>query len=92
MNGYSAGLFTAIGAVMELAARTGLSWLHELSSDQALWLCVMGAVQLGLGLNYMIRLHLLPLVRRLRSLAAVPSGAAPAYPLATAAVVAAGKY
>ena len=76
MNAPNAVIFAVIGAAMELLPRLFPSWFPPSGADQssgrALWLGVMGVLQLGLGLGYIIRLQLVPFTMRI--LSAVPAG------------------
>ncbi len=61
---------------MELLPRVFPSWFPPTGADQAsgraLWLDVMGAVQLGLGAGYLLRAHVVPAAARI--LSAIPAG------------------
>lgn len=73
MNILNAVAFSAVGSLMELLPRAFPAWFPPTHADQAscraLWLGLMGAVQLTLGLGYLIRAHVLPVIVRLASVA-----------------------
>jgi hypothetical protein len=74
MNDSNALIFSLIGTAMELLPKAFPSWFPPTGCDQssarALWLCVMGAVQIGLGLAHFFRAHAVPAAARI--LSAVP--------------------
>jgi hypothetical protein len=69
MNASNALIFAALGSVMELLPRVFPSWFTHTGADEqscrALWLSIMGAVQLTLGLGLVIRSHIFPAVSRI---------------------------
>jgi hypothetical protein len=76
MNDLNALIFGLIGTSMELLPRVFPSWFPPTGADQAsaraLWLDVVGAVQIGMGAGYILRAHFVPAVLRIFS--AVPAG------------------
>jgi hypothetical protein len=76
MNDSDALIFGLIGSAMELLPRAFPSWFPPTGCDQssarALWLCVMGAVQIGLGSAHLLHAHIHPAA--IRILAAIPAG------------------
>ena len=76
MNLPNALFFAVIGWVMEMLPKAFPSWFPhtgaDASSGRALWLALMGFVQISLGLGFIVRAHLMPAVVRLVAL--VPSG------------------
>jgi hypothetical protein len=80
MNALNALVFTAFGSAMEILPKVFPSWFPPTGSDQAstraLWLALMGAVQISIGVGFIIRAHLVPAVYRLiSSVPAQESGA-----------------
>ena len=71
MNIINALIFSAIGSLMEILPRAFPSWFPPTHADQAscqaLWLDLMGAVQMTLGIGYMLRTHVAPAVVRILS-------------------------
>jgi hypothetical protein len=69
MNALNAILFATFGVAMEFLPKVFPSWFPHTSADstsaRALWLNVMGFVQLGLGLGYIFRAYLVPLGYRI---------------------------
>jgi len=84
MNLANALVFAALGWVMEMIPKAFPSRFPHLGPDgsnaRALWLGLMGALQLTIGLGFVIRAHLLPLASRLVSLAPAPQPGALALP------------
>jgi hypothetical protein len=76
MNALNALVFTAIGSIMEILPRAFPSWFPPTGADQAsareLWLALMGAVQIAVGLGFIVRAHVVPFAYRL--LPRVPEG------------------
>lgn len=76
MNAVNALVFAAFGAVMEFLPKAFPSWFPPARADQdsarALWLALMGAVQIALGVGFLVRVHVVPVAYRLFSL--IPSG------------------
>jgi len=76
MNDLNALIFGLFGTSMELLPRAFPSWFPPTGADQAsaraLWLEVMGAVQIALGAGYMLRAYFVPGVLRIFS--AAPAG------------------
>jgi hypothetical protein len=68
MNVLNAIAFAAFGSLMELLPRVFPSWFPPTHSDQAscraLWLDLMGAVQMTLGLGFILRTQVLPALYR----------------------------
>lgn len=73
MNLFNAVVFSAIGGLMELLPRAFPAWFPPTHADQAscraLWLDLMGALQVTLGVGYLIRAHAMPALARLLSVA-----------------------
>jgi hypothetical protein len=69
MNAMNAVVFAALGSVMEILPRLFPSWFPPTGSDQsstrALWLAVMGALQMALGAGFIVRCHLVPAIFRI---------------------------
>jgi hypothetical protein len=85
MNAANALIFAVLGSAMEILPRLFPGWIAHQGGDcgaaRALWLAVMGTVQIGLGLGYLVRAHLVPLSVRL--LSSAPVGDAEAIALST---------
>ena len=85
MNALNAIFFAALGSSMEILPRVFPSWFPPTGSDQssarALWLALMGVFQMALGIGFIVRVHVVPVVVRLVAL--VPSGEPAALPLAS---------
>jgi hypothetical protein len=64
MNALNAILFAALGSAMEVLPKFFPSWFPPTGSDQsstrALWLSLMGAVQIALGVGFVVRAHVIP--------------------------------
>jgi hypothetical protein len=73
MNALNAIFFAALGSAMEALPRMFPSWFPPTGADQsstrALWLATMGAVQITIGLGFVIRAHFMPLVFKVFSTA-----------------------
>jgi hypothetical protein len=73
MNNLNAVAFCAIGAVMELLPHVFPAWFSPAHADQAssraLWLDLMGAVQVTLGAGYLVRARVMPALARILSVA-----------------------
>jgi hypothetical protein len=86
MNILNAVAFAAVGSLMEILPRAFPAWFPPTHADQAscraLWLDLMGAVQITLGLGYLIRSRVLPAIVRIASVA--PDGEQGALALRTA--------
>jgi hypothetical protein len=71
MNIINALVFSAIGSLMEILPRVFPSWFPVTHADQAscraLWLDLMGVVQMTLGLGYLLRTHVAPAALRVLS-------------------------
>jgi hypothetical protein len=71
MNVLNALIFAAFGAVMEVLPEVFPSWFvrtgADCSSARALWLDVMGVVQIGMGLGCIVSAHLAPFAVRFLS-------------------------
>ncbi len=78
MNVMNALLFAAFGATMEILPMAFPSWFQhtgaDSSSGRALWLELVGAVQILLCLGYIARAHVIPAIARLGVIA--PTGEA----------------
>jgi hypothetical protein len=64
MNALNALAFAALGSVMEILPKMFPSWFPPTGSDQwstrAVWLGLMGAVQITLGVGFIVRAHVVP--------------------------------
>jgi hypothetical protein len=64
MNALNAILFAALGSAMEALPKLFPSWFPPTGSDQssarALWLSLMGVVQIALGTGFILRAHVVP--------------------------------
>jgi hypothetical protein len=71
MNAANALAFALFGSLMEFLPRAFPSWFPptgaDASSCRGLWLAVMGAVQITLGVGFLATAHAYPLVSRLFS-------------------------
>ena len=75
MNVFNSLMFAAFGAVMEFMPRFFPSWFPRFGADQAscraLWLSLMGAVQITIGVGLLLTTHALPVLSR--AFASAPS-------------------
>jgi hypothetical protein len=89
VNAINALIFSAIGSAMGLLPVLFPSWFPptggDASSARALWLEFMSVTQVGFGLGFIVRAHLLPLAGRLIS--GVPAGDAGALALPSPRIV-----
>jgi hypothetical protein len=73
VNALNALIFTIAGSVMGLLPAVFPSWFPPTGADEsstrALWLDVMGMVQAGMGLSFLIRVQLIPFASRIFSTA-----------------------
>jgi len=73
MNLPNALVFSAFGALMELLPRAFPAWFPpdhaDAASCRALWLNLMGAIQVTLGAGYLIRSRVAPVLVRILSVA-----------------------
>lgn len=71
MNAANALFFALLGTVMELLPVVFPSWFRRGDVDEgsvrAIWLALMGGVQIAIGVGYMIFAFVAPLVSRLGS-------------------------
>jgi len=78
MNLANALVFAVLGWVLEMLPKAFPSWFPHTGSDvansRALWLGLMGGVQMAVGLGFILRTYGVPAFQRLVSL--VPSGEA----------------
>jgi hypothetical protein len=85
MNLPNAFVFASLGWIMEMIPKAFPSWFPHTGSDgansRALWLALMGVFQMALGIGFIVRVHVVPVVVRLVAL--VPSGETAALPLAS---------
>ena len=69
MNATNALAFATLGSLMELLPRLFPAWFPptgaDASSCRALWLTLMGATQITVGLGFLLTTHAFPFVRRL---------------------------
>ena len=83
MNALNSLIFAALGVAMEMLPKAFPALFPHSGADsasaRALWLDVMGAVQVFLGLGYILRVHVLPFVARIVAIA--PTGEAGALEL-----------
>jgi hypothetical protein len=86
MNFLNATIFALVGTAMEVIPALFPSWFPRNCADQAsarlIWLNLMGAAQIALGVGYVIRVHLIPAFVSI--VAAVPSGESVPLPAARA--------
>jgi hypothetical protein len=72
MNILNAYAFAAFGAAMEILPRAFSSWFPPTNADQAschaLWLDLMGAVQITVGVGFIVRMQIIPAAYRVLSL------------------------
>jgi hypothetical protein len=77
MNATNALAFAALGCLMELLPRAFPSWFPPTGADEssgrALWLGVMGATQITIGVGFLLTAHVFPVLRS--HFVRVPSGA-----------------
>ena len=75
MNLPNALVFASIGWIMEMIPKAFPSWFPHAGSGadnvRAVWLALMGAVQMSLGFGYVTRMHVIPVLARMVAL--VPS-------------------
>jgi hypothetical protein len=78
MNAFNALVFAAMGAVMEILPRAFPSWFPPSGSDQAsaraLWLALMGVVQISVAVGFVVRFQVVPFGYRMLSMARSESG------------------
>jgi hypothetical protein len=71
MNALNAIVFAALGLSMEALPKLFPSWFPPTGSDQsstrALWLAVMGAVQVTIGIGFIVRAYVIPAFLRVFS-------------------------
>lgn len=83
MNALNALVFAALGTAMEVLPKAFPSWFPHVGADsanaRALWLDLMGAVQILLGLGFIVWFHAIPTAARI--VAMVPAGEAGALAL-----------
>ncbi len=83
MNTTNAISFALIGSIMEILPRAFPACFpptgYDEASRRALWLAVMGAVQIALGIGFLLTVHAHPFASRL--FARVPSRGAASIPL-----------
>jgi hypothetical protein len=69
MNTINALIFAALGFAMEMTPRAFPAWFPPTGSDQAstraLWLALMGWVQVTIALGFVIQAYVVPAVMRL---------------------------
>lgn len=86
MNALNALVFAALGTAMEVLPKAFPSWFPHAGVDsanaRALWLDLMGAVQILLGLGFIFWVHGIPVAARIVSM--VPAGEAGALGIPTA--------
>jgi hypothetical protein len=86
MNAINSLIFAALGFAMEMVPRAFPAWFPPTGADQAstraLWLALMGWVQVTIALGFLVQAHVVPAAVRLL---AFVTGAQPiAPPLPTA--------
>jgi len=78
MNALNALAFAALGSLMEILPKAVPSWFPPTGSDQAsaraLWLALMGAVQICVGAGFIMRVHVVPFVHGILSIVPAESG------------------
>jgi hypothetical protein len=71
MNSLNALIFALMGTVMEILPLVFPSWFPKTCGDQsssrALWMCLMGGMQISLGAGFVLRAHVLPVFVRVVS-------------------------
>jgi hypothetical protein len=71
MNALNAIFFAALGSSMEIMPKVFPSWFPPTGSDQsstrALWLALMGAVQITIGMGFVVRAYAIPAFLRIFS-------------------------
>jgi hypothetical protein len=91
MNALNAIVFAALGSAMEALPRIFPAWFPPTGSDQsstrALWLGTMGAVQITLGVGFVVRSHFVPFFFRAFSSARASGAGTLALPTAPAVTV-----
>lgn len=69
MKATNALIFAALGSLMELLPRAFPSWFPPTGGDEAsgraLWLAIMGAAQITIGLGFLLTTHAHPTLRSL---------------------------
>jgi hypothetical protein len=84
MNTLNALTFGILGMFMEILLVLFPSWFPRNSADQAsaraLWLGLMGAVQVALAVGFLVRAHVFPMFGRFAS--SVPAGRSLPLPVA----------
>jgi hypothetical protein len=78
MNALNALVFAALGSAMEILPKAFPSWFPPTGCDQAsaraIWLALMGAVQISVGVGYIVRAHVIPFVHGIVSVGPAESG------------------
>ncbi len=73
MNLLNAVIFAAIGSALEILPRAFPGWFPHTGADsassRAIWLKLMGSVQIALGLGFILRAHVIPVVSRIVAMA-----------------------
>jgi hypothetical protein len=89
MNAQNALVFTLLGSVMEFLPVLFPSWFPRNCADRestrAIWLGVMGATQIALGVGFVVWAHVVPSVMRIFSSA--PAGEHVPLPVSRSVVV-----
>jgi hypothetical protein len=79
MNALNAVVFAAFGSIMEMLPKAFPSWFPPTGGDQAsaraIWLALMGALQVSLGVGFLVRAYVVPVVHRMLSTVPVEPGA-----------------
>ena len=74
MNAFNALIFALMGSIMEILPMVFPTWFPREGADQAsthaLWLSVMGAIQFGVGMAFILRTLLLTVLARISSVRA----------------------
>ena len=79
MNAVNALVFAILGSLMEALPKAFPWWFPPTGADEAsargLWLMFMGAVQISVGVGFIVRAHVVPFVHGILSVAPAESGA-----------------
>jgi hypothetical protein len=71
VNALNALIFTILGSVMGFLPMVFPAWFPPTGADQsstrALWLDLMGTIQMGMGVVFLFRTHVIPLANRIFS-------------------------
>jgi len=69
VNLLNALIFAALGSALEILPRAFPGWFPHTGADsassRAIWLKLMGSLQIALGLGFILRAHVVPVVLRI---------------------------